>query len=485
MGIHNLLYGSVARKINLFCLLAAILSVIVFPLKKEVWYDETISILCSKGISHDSHLLFATNDAVSSATINALNTAKNVHQATVVDNGNSFLYNEGLHWFTGLAGNSMFSYTLFTKLASIGVLIALYVLASLFFGNSIFASLAIVLLAVDTNYVSMGNEVRAYTMATFFITLAGINFYKYMYREDKAKYLLWLGVFSAAAVLCHFLSVYIVLVFVGYLLVYKFRKLLISSSLLAIVVPVAIVGIYFLFSYRGLVTMSSQNANIQRATVNEGFSLAEVFFRSLHLSSLDFNAVFSAFRKTRPVILFSFLSVLTLYIAAMGAATEKTDKRNLNLLFLLGLSSTVFLALLSIKSRHYTALYLRYHSFCLPYGALFVAYALSVLAKNNRLKPIIKIAAVCFFLLPALALYASSVRTNNAIRIYNHSVVALQIQREHITTLGVPGWREAFLVNAFLPRDYKIDYVRKGNGPYFTLYKSGKEETVPVLNQQP
>jgi 4-amino-4-deoxy-L-arabinose transferase-like glycosyltransferase len=477
------MYGPVARKINLFCLLAAIISVLVFPLKKELWYDETISVLCSKGISHDSHLMFANQDTVSSQAIQKLNTVGNVHIATVVDNGNSFLYNEGLHWFTSLAGNSLFAYTLFTKLAGIAVLIALYVLAGLLFGESIFISLAVALLATDVSFMSIGNEVRAYMLATCFITIAAINFYQFMYRDDKPKYLLLLGLFSAAAILCHFLSVYIVLVFVGYLLVYKSQKLLTAPSIAAIAVPIVLVGIYFLFSYKALVTMSSQNKHIEHAAANEGFNLGEVLFRSMHLSSLDFKVVFSSFRKTRPVIFLSFLTVLALYISAVQFAADRTDKKRLHLLFLLGFSSTVFLGLLSLKAHHYTSLYLRYHAFCLPFGALFTAYALSVLVKSGRLNRYLKTAVVGFFIVPALAIYLLSVMHGSAIRVYNHYAVAQQIKEGKMDKLGVANWRDAFLVNSFLPDNYKIDYVRKENGPYFTLYKAGREETIRVLNQ--
>ena len=89
--------SGLAKKINIFCLLAAIIAVLLLPLKKEIWYDETISMQCSKGISSDAPSLFANTNTTNSETLAGLNTAGNVFNATVLDNGNSYLFNIGLH----------------------------------------------------------------------------------------------------------------------------------------------------------------------------------------------------------------------------------------------------------------------------------------------------------------------------------------------------------------------------------------------------
>ncbi len=482
MGIENLLYGPLAKKINLFVLLAAIIAVLVFPLKKEIWYDETISILCSNGLSHDSPAEFASVTKVSSVTINSLNTEANVYKATVLDNGNSFLYNSGLHWFTAAAGRTMVGYTLFSKLCSIAVLIALFVLANLVMGSTIFTSLAIIFLATDINFVSMSHEVRAYQMATFFTIAAAIFFYKFMYMAERPRHLLLTGIFSLAAILCHFLSVYAVLVFIGFLLAGKGRRLFRGKNIAALAIPFALAAIYFYFSFSGLVAMDSQNATIQRQSAKGAFSIVEVLFRSMKLLAQDFKAIFPALKELRAIIAGSFAVVIGLYLAAVRASDNKTDKRNLHLLFILGASGSVFLALLSIKAHHYTSLYHRYHSFGIPFACLFTAYAISVIAWKYRSNKAVALGVAAVLLLPSVALYAVVVKSSNPVRVYNHSVVARQIVEGNIAQLGVPTWTDAFMVNCFLPMGYKIDYVRNEIDPNFTLYKDGKEERVPVLN---
>ncbi len=76
---------ALAKKINIACLVLAMIAVMVLPLKKEIWYDESISILCSKGINSDAATAFANTTTLSSATIEQLNTAQNVFKATVLD----------------------------------------------------------------------------------------------------------------------------------------------------------------------------------------------------------------------------------------------------------------------------------------------------------------------------------------------------------------------------------------------------------------
>ena len=159
----------------------AIIIVLILPLKKEIWYDETVSVLCARGISHDAPMLFANTNVVSSVALAQLNTPANVFNATVNDNANSFLYNICLHWYTAVAGNSITSYMLFSKLLAIATLIAFYFLCGLFFGRgSPFTSVAIMLLAIDIDFIGMSHEIRAYQMGILFVTLAAIYFYKFI-----------------------------------------------------------------------------------------------------------------------------------------------------------------------------------------------------------------------------------------------------------------------------------------------------------------
>ena len=471
------------KKINIFCLLTAIALILILPLKKEIWYDETVSILCSKGISHDSPLLFADTNAVSSATLQQLNTDKNVFDATVTDNANSFLYNIGLHWFALLFGNSVSAYMLFSKLLAIATLIAFYFLCDLFFKNNLFTSVAILLLATDINFLGMSHEIRAYAMGIFFVTLAAIYFYKFMYGSAKPFYLFCTGLCAVAAVLSHFLSVYIILVLLMVMIVTKKSKLFSAKNILAVVIPVALIAVFFYFAYPGLETMSRQNHAIQQKALSTGFSLQEVCWRALKFTAINFKVVFPSFRNTKPVILISFLFVMALYLAGIKASGNKEQKRNLHLLFWLGAGGSLFLAVLCVRSHHYTALYYRYFSFCLPFCSLFIAYLLFVFFNNEKINKPLKYCLFVVLVAPSLLLLFTSLKNARPRLSYNHIAIARTIESNNITKIEVPQWRDALLINSFLPQGYKIDYFRNPLTTGFTLYNAGGEEKIPVIRK--
>lgn len=470
--------SGIARKVNILCLLAAIIAVLVLPLKKEIWYDETVSMKCSKGISHSTSEALAQLTTTTSTSLAQLNTASNVFTATVVDNSNSFLYNIGLHWFTDLFGNSISTYMLFSKLSSIAMVIAFFVLCGLFFGDSIFVSVAMLLLALDNTF-GMSHEIRGYSMGVFFIVTAGIYFYKFTYREDKPLYLLLTGLFSVAAVLSHFLSVYIILVFLGAMLYVKRAALFSGKNLLAMLLPIVIVGTFFFFAARGLQIMSKQNETIKLAA--KGFSMWEVLIRAMKYTAINFKVIFPAFFGKLPVVIVSFILLIGLYVFGVRTATNDEQKRNLNLLFILGISGSLFLSLLCFKSHHYTAIYYRYFSFGVPFCCLFTAYALFVIAGNGRVNNLVKGGLIAGFMLPAAVLFAfGQLNAAPAVK-YNHIAIAKQIVQENVTKIEVPEWSDALLIQCVLPEGYKIDYVRNPLTTNFTLYKAAGAEVIPVI----
>ena len=467
-----------ARKVNMLCLLAAIIAVLMLPLKKEIWYDETVSMKCSKGISHDTPVSLAHLTTTSSTSLAKLNTANNVFTATVVDNSNSFLYNIGLHWFTELFGNSISTYMLFSTLCSIAMLIAFFVLCGLFFGNSIFVSVAVLLLTMD-NIFGMSHEIRAYTMGVFFIVTAGIYFYKFTYTESKPFYLLLTGLFSVAAVLSHFLSVYIVLVFLCVMLYVKRMALFSVKNILAILLPIALIGTFFFCAALGLQIMSKQNETIKLAA--KGFSMGEVFIRAMKYTAINFKVVFPAFVGKLPVVIMSFILLVGLYFFGTRSAKNTEQKRNLNLLFVLGISGSLFLSLLCFKSHHYTAIYYRYFSFGVPFCCLFTAYALFVIAGNSKVNNLVKAGLVAGFMLPTALLFVLGQVNAAPLVKYNHIAIARQIVQDNVTKIEVPEWSDALLIQCALPQGYKIDYVRTPLTTNFTLYKAAGTEVVPVI----
>jgi len=480
---NNIISTALARKINIFCLLAAIVLVLALPFKKEIWYDETVSIRCSKGISHDAPSLLSNLDAASSADLAQLNNVANVFNATVLDNGNSFLYNICLHWFTLLFGNSLTAYMLLSKLCAIASLIAFYVLCNLFFRNSIFTSVAILFLATDNNFMGMSHEIRAYSMGIFFVTIAAIYFFKFLYEKESPFYLFLTGIFSVCAILSHFLSVYVILVFLGALLFTKKARLFSGKNIVAMLIPITLLATFFYFSYTGLKLMSTQNHQIQVRNASHSFSIWEAIQRSVKFTAINFKAVFPAFGNRPIVTIISFLMVFALYVIGIKVTSNIAEKNRLHLLFLLGAAGSLFLLVLSMKAQHYTSLYYRYYSFCVPFCCLFMAYLLFIFFSSPKFSSLATGGIIAITLFPAGLLFLLGVLSARPQLAYNHLVVADKIVQEKITKMEVPDWENSLLVQCFLPKGYKIDYVRNLNSPNFTLYKANTIERIPVIKK--
>jgi uncharacterized membrane protein len=480
---HNPEKEGLAKRLNIFCLFIAITVVAVFPLKKEIWYDETVSVLCSKGISHDSPALFANTNVLHAAQINDFNNVADVFHATVVDNGNSFIYNLTLHWYTELFGNSLFAYTSFSRLLAIATLLAFFVLCKQLFKNSIFTSVAILLLASDNDFMGMSHEIRAYSMGIFFVTMAAVQMYRFIHSPEKTKYLLYTGLFSAAAILSHFLAVYVVIGFVIALVFIRRMAIFSLENLLAVLVPVGILALYFLYAVPGLQHMSIQNHAIQESTTAP-FSLAHVSDRSARFMALNFKTVFPAFFNNPIVSYASVLFVIALYITGIKCATNRTSRRGIHLLFILGICSSLFLAALSIRSQHYTSLYYRYYSFGIPFSCLFIAFVLYVISWNSKIHKLIKAGLVVIVLVPSVTLFAIGLINAKPALKYNHAAIARQIEIGHLGKISVPTWHDAMLVHSFLANGYKIDYFRNPEAQYFILYKADANETAPVVKDE-
>ncbi len=471
--------SGIARAINIICLVAGIIIILLLPRKKEIWYDETISMMCSKGITHDTPQQFAGKTKVNSSEIEKLNTNANVFTATVLDNGNSYLYNIGLHWFTSLFGNSLQAYMLFSKLAGVALLIGFYMLCNLFLRKSIFAGIAIMLLATDNNIIAMTHEIRAYAIGTFFVTAAAVFYYRFMYKDDSPVNLFLTGLFSVCAVMSHFLSAYIVLVLLAGLLLGKRSGLFTATNILAMIVPLAITAIYLYFTIDGLRIMSVQNRQIQ--SVHRDFSAQEVMYKAMQFTSVNFKILFSAFVAKKVVIVISFLFSLSLYAFGWSAAVTKKEKTDLNLLFALSISSTIFLTILCLRSHHYTALYYRYFSFGAPFCSLYIAYVLALLYNNPRMNKMVIGSLGTIVLLPVCGYFAYLVYKAEPRQKYNHIAVAEQIREKRINRVAVPEWKDALLIQCVLPAGYNIDYEVTPASTNFILFSGNNSEQIPVV----
>ncbi|GAA4467543.1 hypothetical protein GCM10023093_23650 [Nemorincola caseinilytica] len=476
--------GNTIRIVNVITLLMAIALVLALPVKKDIWYDESISILCSKGITYDTPLMFAGKTTISSADLDALNDARHVFRATVCDNSNSYLYNIGLHWFTGIFGNSLLTYTFFSKLLGIGALLAFFTLCRTLLGHHWLTSLAIGLLVTDMNFVGMSHEIRAYMMGIMFATLSGIYLFRYLGEGgQRPGNLMLVALFAVGAVLSHFLSVYVALTFFVSLLLIYGKRLFTLRNVLAIALPLLLLGIFFYFAWTGLQTMSQQNEKIVklRAQQGEAYSIWKVITSFLRAIAVNFRFVAPSFTGKLPVLLASFAAVPALYIYALRNAGNNIQRRHLHILFAAGISSSVFLGFLCLRSGHLTAFYYRYHSFAFPFCIMFLVYVLYVLQGSPRVNKLLLSGIAALVILPVLALFVISIRNETRELKYNQYMVANAIVATGATSVEVPSWTHAFLIHSFMPQGHKVNYIYNDTSTYFTLRSAGGSQQIKVV----
>jgi hypothetical protein len=405
------------------------------------------------------------------------NNPAEVFNATVVDNGNSFLYNICLHWFTWLAGNPVETYIAFSKILACCALVAFFFLARQFLGNTIFVSVALLYMVTDPVFAGMATEVRAYMMGILFTCLAGIYFYKFLYEEANARNLFWFTLFCVAMLLCHYLAAYVILTMGIILILSKGLALFKGKNLFAILVPLIILLLFFIAARNGFSTMGTQNSSITKQA-EKIFSIPEVLSLFMRFISVNAKFVLPAFSMAMPVLLFSVLAVAAMYAIAHKLYHEK-ERRKFNTIFALAICSSVFMLLLSLYVKHSTPFYNRYFSFSVPFCCLFAAMFLKALFVRQNLLPV-KLAVVCFMLLPVL--YIAYQNRNVAVELkYSHVDVGAAIEQDGFTDVEVQKSADAFLINSFIDNNRQVTYHVLPGTEDFVLYNEKQRRTIKLV----
>ena len=472
-------------KFNLAVLLFVIAFVAFYPVHKKIWYDEAVSIICSKGLYYTDGNELTALKANSSEVLQTRNAAGNVYHCTLIDNGNSFIYNECLHFYTNIFGNSINSYMALSQWCAIGVLIMLFLFCRMLWGDSFYTSLALVLVCTDSVFWGMAHEIRAYSMGMLFTVTAAFFCYRNMYKGGKTIDLLLFSTLSLAAILTHYLSVYAVLVLAGYVLVVRNKALLQPRNIAAILIPILLLGLYFVLAASGFAAMSNQNARIAaRSGAAEAFSLSHVVSLALKFTDGNFKFTEPVFNGSFAVVAMAALLIAILYVAAVRLSVSVNDKRHLHLLFLLGISGSVFLSALCLKSHHYTALYFRYFSFCIPFSILFTVYALYVIGKSHAVKKSLSVAITCFVMLPPLALFSIIFRGGYKFK-HTHNEIAFNASKNGYDKVIVKEWMDAFLIQSFMPDGKSLNYIVDSTVKEFLLVKGDSVLKVPCEKINP
>ncbi len=470
--------NNVMNRIDQAVLILAMLFVLLMPVSKKIWYDETVSVLCSKGISHNTPAQYANATIITNTELEQHNTAANVFDATVVDNSNSYLYNIKLHFFTNMFGNTVNMYVLLSRLFAIAALACFYILSRKFISSPGFRAAAIFFLCTDPVFWGMAVEIRAYMAGIFFICLSAIFLIRFLNENDSPVNLFFTLLFSVGALLCHFLTAYVLLVYALLLLVYKGKTLLSKKYILPVVVPVLLLGVFFLFSISGLQVMGKQNKVISEIH-KDSFTYSSVLFNFLKFTAVNMKVVLPAFHPSNIIKIIAAAILLLVYMAGRKAAKSNGQFKPMHMLLLLALSGSLFLTALSLAAGHNTPFYNRYFSFSIPFNCLFIAFFLQLLFQHSR-NAIVKYAALAFFIVPVVFLFYKGLKIQTDVK-YSHTQIAEIISSKNMTDVEVQEPGDALLIHCFLPKGYQLNYHIIPTATEFKASNQSLTEAVPIV----
>lgn len=457
--------------INLSILLSCIAILLFWPTFPFYNYDQTISILCSNGISHD--VKFDSNNEITSLAISKLNNTQRVIEATKLDNSNSLLYNLLLHYFILLFGNSPSTYILLSKLVGVICLVSIYRFTKLLLGNSIFVSVSILLLVTDIRFWGHAHEIRAYILTMLCLSEMSIYTYKYLFIKPAPKFLWFSGLFAVFALLSHYLSVSIICVAVLWIIVYQWENIKKPTHFIALLIPVFIFGLYILYMLNGLQTMTNQNQQISLRKITDNFTVKGALLGILKITTINFRSQIAAF-SGKPISIFisSYLTIIILYITYIKQNTS-IDRKKVIFFTTLSISCSVLQLILAIKSKHYTAIHYRYLSFATPFVTLLLTLVIYTAWTNIKKERAISIAILLYFSIPNIYIYIKGGLFTKIRYDLQYISLAKEIQATSADSISCKTRYDACLVNCFLPKKLNVKYHAEKSIKKFSLYKKG------------
>lgn len=296
--------------------------------------------------------------------------AENVVKYTILDNGNSFLFNLTLFSWLKMVDPSVFNFRILSLLFYLGSCVLLYFLTINISGSKKIAFVASILLAIHPIVVHYAHLARGYEMALFFSLLATFALVSVF---DKEKVPFYLYILYPISILFSLLSHYLTLpVFIGhglYILYQKdlFKKKLFYGLSFLLVFSLFLVHLDFI-GMPGKVIMDKQDALIlQNSSEQVKTGISSIIQGSIQqfLGLTGNYFQFMGFRL-REIAIMGLIPLLYLLLNWKGLYEELKKKKNSLPVFLL-VSLFVFATFSAVKAGHTTSFYSRYGLFFIPY----------------------------------------------------------------------------------------------------------------------
>jgi len=341
---------------------------------RPLWTDEEQSVLEANGMGNQlpvtAQQIFTNSDFRSERKIS------NIASAVVErDSGNGILYVLGLSGWTAVTGSSTLGVRLFSWLFSVMTIFVVYSLAKELTGSEQAGNWSALLFSFQHLSILYAQEARGYAMATFFIALSTLCFFRICKRQSNLQWttMLLYGLSSGIALLSHYFTFYILL---GQIIIailfyrnsFTWRNLMMGGAMAGLMLLIwMLCG-----GMAGLEMMQWRNAKYQEQSVLDPGNifygaataktiLAGVFQMVTHLFSIGFQNAGLRIRETIPFLIFP---IVLLYL------NRDYLKKERSLLTMLGIfifSAPILAVVLALISGHTISFQTLYASFSVPF----------------------------------------------------------------------------------------------------------------------
>ena len=459
-----------AKKLNFIVLLAAIvLTVVMCPREKQLYFDEPFQIMCSHGITLGNVDKFTNMGTFTSADLAKENTFHNVFMF-----GADSLHYVLLHYMNLFFGNHLNVAVCFSLFWGILVLISFYALCRFILGDSIYVAVAIALFFTDILFLNQTYNIRHYIMSLFVTNMCGIYFFKYYLRERIFRNLLLLGIWCALGILSHYFAIYIIMVFPVAILMQQKASFFTKKNILALAIPVIFLLVYFQFHWNPFQSNDYYQHYIKknRVVVDHSISISQSLSLFLKSVAVNFQVYYPLFKDQAIVRICAFFLVIAAYIFGLWKLVpDKEDRKKYHLLFALGFLSSLFIMVMAYKSRNSMLFSYRYFLFSIPYCVLFMTLFYKQLCNSGQLNMIARVAIIAMFVAPGVYKFAAthSRHYDNGLE-DNQLVTVHEIQKKGLHKMDVPRAEDAVFINSLLPNGYEMTYTLKTQSDTATLY---------------
>lgn len=463
------------RRINLFVLFACVAAIFIFCPKKQLYWDEPFSILCSKGITLLNMNKFTGMKSISYADLEKENTFANVFY------GGDSIYYLGLHYYSSLFNNTINAYYSFSIIWGILTLFAFYLLCKQVLDNNIFISLALILFFTDLLFLNQTYAMRNYMVALFFLIISAIYFFRYISGEHTFRNVFLLGLFSTLAFLSHYFTGYII---IGYIIAILYKEKLAffnKQNILALSFPAAILGFY-LFTHKSPVGGYNTYQNYVKTgqKIEMNLDVFGAFSLALKSFAINFKLMYPLFKDKLFVRLGAAILVLAMFFYGHRLIMNRNVKEKFNILFMFGAISSLFIGCLAYVSHHALLFSFRYFLFSVPFCCLFITIFLKYLFGSKKIHFLVQLAIAFLVINPDVFEFILSRMNKNGMP-SNHIEMAQTIVADGVHKVEVPEASDAIFINCLLPRNYAIVYDINPDSHDVVFYKDNTTERAYLI----